>query len=77
MKSNPDKQVGAKRKSRSFGKPKVFATKALRHKGYIYDSFFVPWCLSGRMDKVLPQKAQKSFLSKIITPSYGHTAAAK
>jgi len=34
--------------------PKIFATKALRHKGYIYDSFFVPWCLSGRMEKVLP-----------------------
>jgi len=39
--------------------PKIFATKALRRKGYIYDSFFVPWCLSGRMEKVLPQKARK------------------
>jgi len=35
--------------------PKIFATP--RHKGYIYYSFFVPWCLSGRMEKVLPQKA--------------------
>ncbi len=38
--------------------PKIFATKTLRHKGYIYYSFFVPWCLSGRMEKVLPQKPQ-------------------
>jgi hypothetical protein len=37
---------------------KIFATKALRHKGYINYSFFVPWCLSGRMEKVLPQKTQ-------------------
>ncbi|MGB2927394.1 MAG: hypothetical protein WBB70_00625, partial [Desulfobacterales bacterium] len=38
--------------------PKIFATKTLKHKGYIYYSFFVPWCLSGRIEKVLPQKAQ-------------------
>jgi len=38
--------------------PKIFATKTLRHKGYIYYSFFAPWCLSGRMEKVVPQKAQ-------------------
>ena len=24
---------------------KTLATKALRHQGYIYYSFFVPWCL--------------------------------
>jgi hypothetical protein len=34
-----------------------------RHKGYIYYSFFVPWCLNGRMEKVLPQKAQNLQLS--------------
>jgi hypothetical protein len=38
--------------------PKTFATKTLRHKGYIYYFFFVPRCLSGRIEKVLPQKAQ-------------------
>jgi len=31
---NPDKPA-----------PKIFATKTLRHKRYIYYSFFVPWCL--------------------------------
>jgi hypothetical protein len=36
----------------------------LRHKGYIYYSFFVPWCLSGGMEKVLPQKAQNLQLGK-------------
>jgi hypothetical protein len=45
-------------------KPKIFATKTLRHKGYIYYSFFVPWCLSGGMEKVLPQKAQNLQLGK-------------
>jgi len=44
---NPDKPA-----------PKIFATKTLRHKRYIYYSFFVPWCLSGRMEKGFPQKAQ-------------------
>jgi len=38
----------------------MFATKTLRHKGYIYYSFFVTWCLGGGMEKVLPQKAQNS-----------------
>jgi hypothetical protein len=38
---------------------KIFATKALRHKGYIYDSFFVPWCISGRMEKCCHTKTQK------------------
>jgi len=27
-----------------------------RHKGYFYYSFFVPWCLSGEMEKVLTKK---------------------
>jgi hypothetical protein len=49
---NPDKS-----------EPKIFATKALRHKGYIYYSFFVPWCLSGKMEKVLSKKARNSILS--------------
>ncbi|RZB37859.1 MAG: uncharacterized protein SRB2_00961 [Desulfobacteraceae bacterium Eth-SRB2] len=45
----------------------MFATKALRHKGYIYYSFFAPWCLSGRIEKVLPQKAQNlQIRNKII-----------
>jgi hypothetical protein len=65
---HPDKPVKAKRKSRFIGKPKIFATKALRHKGYIYYSFFVPWCLSGKMEKVLSKKAQNSILSKKETP---------
>jgi len=33
-----------------------------RHKGYIYYSFFVPWCLSGRTEKVLSKKAQNPIL---------------
>jgi len=48
-------------------KPKIFATKTLRHKGYIYYSFFVPWCLSGRMGKVLPQKAKKITTKELKT----------
>jgi hypothetical protein len=43
--------------------PKIFATKALRHKGFIYYSFFVPWRLSGKMEKVLSKKAQNSILN--------------
>jgi len=34
-----------------------------RHKDtndFIIYSFLVPWCLSGRIEKVLPQKAQNS-----------------
>ena len=34
----------------------------IRYKEYIYNSFFVPWCLSGRMEKVLSKK-QNSILS--------------
>jgi hypothetical protein len=52
LRPNPDKP-----------EQKIFATKTLRHKGYICYSFFVPWCLSGRMEKVLPQKAQNLQLS--------------
>jgi len=59
---NPDEPVVAKRKSRFIGETKIFATKAPRHKGYIYYSFFVPWCLSGRMEKVLSKKTQNSIL---------------
>jgi len=35
---NPDEPVAAKRKSRFIEEPKVFATEAPRHKGYIYYS---------------------------------------
>jgi hypothetical protein len=45
--------------------PKIFATKALRHKGYIYYSLLVAWCLSGRIEKDLPQKAQKAQNSQL------------
>jgi hypothetical protein len=47
--------------SRFIGESKIFATKALRHKGYIYYSFFVPWCLSGKMEKVLLKKHRIQF----------------
>jgi len=34
--------------------PKILATKALKHKGNIYYSFFVPWCLVAECKKVGP-----------------------
>jgi hypothetical protein len=27
------------------------ATKAVRHEGYVFYSFLVPWCLRGKMKK--------------------------
>jgi len=47
-------------------KPKIFAVKALRHKGYIHYSFLVSWCLIGMIEKVFPQKAQKLQLRDIM-----------
>jgi hypothetical protein len=43
-------------------RPKNIATKAIRHKGYIYYSFFVPYCRCVRMEKVLSTKTQNPIL---------------
>jgi len=47
----------AKRSKAAGRNQEIFATKTQKHKGYIYYSFFVPWCLCGEKKKVLPQKA--------------------
>lgn len=43
----------------------MFATKTLRHKRYIYYSFFVTWCLSGGMEKVYPN-SNEQFLESVL-----------
>jgi len=48
--------------SNSVGEPKIFATKAPRHKGYINGSYFLPWCIGGRPVRRSMWRNEKSFV---------------